>query len=242
MDHERRREAEYILGHTFADESLLERALTHTSTAENGLASNERLEFLGDAVLGMIVCELIYRRFPTLREGEMTKIKSSVVSRDTCAQVARDLEIERLLILGKGMQTGGRLPPSISACALESLIGALYLDAGWDRTVEFLRPLVDPIIERTAVSGHQENFKSVLQQFAQQHHGLMPNYRILDEQGPDHAKCFKVRAEIGGRCFEPCWGSTKKKAEQSAALVALKDLGLVREGTQGELIVEQNGL
>ncbi|MDX2132330.1 MAG: ribonuclease III [Planctomycetota bacterium] len=236
MDAERRQQAEFILGHRFRDPSLLERALTHTSTAENGLASNERLEFLGDAVLGMFVCEAVYRRFPNLREGEMTKIKSSVVSRDTCAQLARDLGIEDLLILGKGMQSAA-LPPSLAACALESILGALYLDAGWERTNEFLRPLIEPIIERTALSGHQENFKSVLQQYAQQHFGWAPNYRVLDEQGPDHAKCFKVRAEIGGRCFEPCWGSTKKKAEQSAALVALRDLGFVSETAEGGLVV-----
>ncbi|CAG0989832.1 Ribonuclease 3 [Phycisphaerales bacterium] len=238
MDSDRRHNAEFVLGYHFRDPALLERALTHTSTTDNGLASNERLEFLGDAVLGMIVCELIYTRFPSLREGEMTKIKSAVVSRDTCAHIARDLGLENLLMLGKGMQTNGTLPPSLSACALESVIGAIYLDAGWARASEFVRTLVEPIIERSALSGHQENFKSVLQQYAQQHFNRTPNYRVLDEQGPDHAKCFKVRVEIGGRCFEPCWGQTKKKAEQLSALATLRDLGLVREKEGGELVIE----
>lgn len=240
MDSDRLHNAEFVLGYHFKDPSLLERALTHTSTTENGLASNERLEFLGDAVLGMIVCELIYTRFPNLREGEMTKIKSAVVSRDTCAHIARDLGLESLLLLGKGMQTTGTLPPSLSACALESVIGAIYLDAGWARASEFVRTLVEPIIERAALSGHQENFKSVLQQYSQQHFNRTPNYRVLDEQGPDHAKCFKVRVEIGGRCFEPCWGQTKKKAEQLAALASLRDLGLVRE-KDGGLVIEIPG-
>lgn len=238
MDPDRRQNAEFIIGHRFKDGGLLERALTHTSTTDNGLASNERLEFLGDAVLGMIVCDLIYQRYPNLREGEMTKIKSAVVSRDTCSHIARDLGLEALLILGKGMQSNGALPASLGACALESIIGAVYLDAGWPAALDFVRPLVDPIIQRAAVSGHQENFKSVLQQYAQQHFGRTPNYRVLDEQGPDHAKCFKVRVEIGGRCFEPCWGQTKKRAEQLAALAALRDLGMVREKEDGALTLE----
>jgi ribonuclease-3 len=238
MDPHRRANAEYAIGYQFKDESLLERALTHTSTTENGLASNERLEFLGDAILGMIVCEIIYHRFPSLREGEMTKIKSSVVSRDTCAQIARDLGLDAMLLIGKGMQTSGSLPPSLGACAVESVIGALYLDGGWGAAREFVKRHFEPIVERAALSGHHQNFKSVLQQYAQQQFGRTPNYRILDEQGPDHAKCFKVRAEIGGRCFEPCWGQTKKRAEQLAALAALRDLGVVRENEQGEISVD----
>jgi ribonuclease III len=222
--------AQEILGHQFADAGLLECALTHASTSENGLSSNERLEFLGDAVLGLVVCDLIFRRFPTLREGDMTKIKSLVVSRDTCAHIARDLGIEPLLILGKGMKNNGSLPPSISACALESLIGALHLDAGF----EAVRRFVAPLIERAALSGHQQNFKSVLQQYAQQNLGCPPAYRVLDEQGPDHCKCFKVRVELGGRIFEPCWGQTKKRAEQEAALAALRELGLVTATESGE--------
>lgn len=229
--------AQAILGHTFADPAVLELALTHSSNTENGLNSNERLEFLGDAILGMVVCDMIYRRFPTLREGDMTKIKSMVVSRDTCAHIARDLGLEPLLFLGKGMLHNGGLPASLSACALESVIGALFLDAGYEKAAAFIRPLVAPIIERTAVSGHQQNFKSVLQQHAQQHLGATPAYRVLDEQGPDHAKAFKVRAEIGPRCFEACWGNTKKRAEQEAAMSALRELNLLQTTPSGELRV-----
>jgi ribonuclease-3 len=241
MDEAHRAAAERILGHRFSDPDLLERALTHSSTTENGLASNERLEFLGDSILGLIVCEMIYRKFPGYREGDMTKVKSLAVSRDTCAHIARDLGLERLLILGKGMMNHASLPASLSACAFESVIGALHLDGGFEKAAAFVRPLVEPIIDRAAVSGHQQNFKSVLQQYAQQRLGSTPAYRVLDEQGPDHAKCFKVRVEIGAKHYEPCWGPTKKRAEQEAALAALRDLGVVEQTEGGELRVAGNG-
>jgi ribonuclease III len=228
------RAAEQLVGHTFAKPELLGLALTHASNAENKLSSNERMEFLGDAVLGVVVCEAVFLAFPHFREGEMTKIKSQVVSRETCATVAQSLGLERLLVLGKGMQTSGPLPASLSAAALEAVIGAIFLDAGFDVAAAFVRRLFVPLVERAARSGHQQNFKSVLQQHAQQALGCTPAYRTLDEQGPDHSKCFKVAVEINGRRFEPSWGATKKKAEQEAALNALKELGLVQE-LEGEL-------
>lgn len=228
MSDTRREQAQAILDYTFADPALLDRALTHASTTENGLASNERLEFLGDAVLGIVVCDRVYRRYPDLREGEMTKIKSVVVSRDTCAKIARTIGLEPLLILGKGM-LGGELPASLSACAFESVIAAMYLDSNFDRVAKFLIPIVDPLIDRAAASGHQQNFKSVLQQYAQHHLSATPVYKVLDEKGPDHSKCFKVAVDIGGRRFEPCWGATKKKGEQEAALAALRELGLIED-------------
>src|SRR5262245_19198980 len=124
MDEQLRARAETIVDHQFSDPSLLELALKHASTADNPLASDERLEFLGDAVLGLVVCDLVFRRYPALREGEMTKIKSHVVSRDTCATIAKKLNLDQLLTLGKGMQSGAALPPSLPAAALEAVIGA----------------------------------------------------------------------------------------------------------------------
>lgn len=237
MDDQVRDRAQAIVGHEFSDPGLLALALKHASTAESPLASNERLEFLGDAVLGLVVCDLVFRRYPELREGEMTKIKSHVVSRDTCAAIAKQLGLEQLLILGKGMQGGVTLPPSLPAAALEAVIGALFLDAGFEKSAAFIRPLVTDLVDRAAMSGHQQNFKSVLQQHAQQTLGATPQYRILDEQGPDHSKCFKICVEIGGRRFEPCWGQTKKRAEQEAALSALRELGVIRQMEGGELRV-----
>jgi ribonuclease-3 len=228
---------EKAIGYRFTDPELLELSLTHASTSENRAASNERMEFLGDSVLGLVTVDLTFRRFPDLLEGDMTKIKSHAVSRETCAILAKRLGLDEYLILGKGMQNSGPLPPSLAAAALEAIIGAIYLDGGFDAAAAFVRPLISDVIDEAAQSGHQHNFKSVLQQYAQQHIGHTPTYRILDEQGPDHAKCFKICVEIAGKRYEPAWGQTKKKAEQDAALQALRDLGVIREGPGGRIII-----
>lgn len=241
MDEAHRVRAEAVIGHQFRDPGLLCRALTHASVAESRVESNERLEFLGDAVLGMVACERIFRRFPTLLEGEMTKIKSAAVSRRACTQIARSLGLQELLILGKGMQSSTQ-PPSLAAAVLEAVIGAVYVDAGYEAAAAFIGPHIDPIIERAAQSGHQQNFKSVLQQFAQQRFDGTPVYRTLDEKGPDHAKAFKVCVEIDSRRFEPAWGQSKKQAEQQAALLALRALGVAVEDGEGDVrIVESVG-
>ncbi|MEZ6317586.1 MAG: ribonuclease III [Phycisphaerales bacterium] len=236
-------EAERLVGHHFADRDLLLLSLTHSSVSESRLDSNERLEFLGDAVLGMIVCDRIFRKFPEYLEGEMTKVKSTTVSRRTCAEIARRLGLHRCIIVGKGMQTDGDLPASLAAAVVESVIGAVYIDAGIDAVRAFLVPIVDPLIEEAASCGHQRNFKSVLQQHAQQELDGMPQYRILDEKGPDHAKAFKIVVEVGGRRFEPSWGQSKKQAEQQAALNALRELGVIETGDDGRLrLADTNGV
>jgi ribonuclease-3 len=225
------------IGYCFKDPELLKRALTHASVAENRVDSNERMEFLGDSVLGLIVSERIYHRYPELLEGEMTKIKSTAVSRQTCAQIARRLGLHEFLVLGKGMQANEGIPQSLAAAVLESIIAAVYLDGGYAEVERFIGQHVDPLIERAFESGHQENFKSVLQQHAQQTEQDPPVYRVLDEKGPDHAKCFKVAAELAGRRFNPCWGQSKKQAEQLAALAALVELGLVEQTDDGHVRV-----
>ena len=237
MNPEQRVVAEAALGHTFAEPRHLERALTHASCAATRRDSNERMEFLGDAVLGLVCCELIYQLYPDLLEGEMTKIKSTVVSRQTCAMMARQMGLEQFLVIGKGMQGQRQLPQSLAAATLESVICALYLDAGLDRVRAFLAPLLTPLIHRAANSGHQENFKSVLQQVAQQRFGHSPAYLILDEKGPDHAKCFEVAVEIGGRRFASVWGPSKKQAEQQAALGVLHELGVTTREENGDVRV-----
>jgi ribonuclease III len=226
-------EAEAALQHSFQDRTLLARALTHASIAEERTHSNERMEFLGDSVLGAIVAERIYHRFPDLLEGEMTKIKSNVVSRQTCAAIARELGLDQLLIIGKGMQQSDSMPHSLAAAVLESVIAAIYLDAGYAAAERFIARQIDPYIQRARASGHQENFKSVLQQHTQQNELETPIYRVLDEKGPDHAKCFKVSVEIGSRRFTASWGQSKKQAEQAAALLALTELGLVEQTEDG---------
>ena len=228
-------ELERVLGHEFGDKEILQRAMRHASISDSRLESNERLEFLGDSVLGLIACERIYEKFPSLLEGEMTKIKSSVVSRKACARIADQLGLERFMQVGKGMQSAGDLPRSLGAAALEAVIAAIYADAGLDRARTFLTPLIDPVIDAAARSGHQQNFKSVLQQHAQQLMGTTPQYRILDEKGPDHAKAFKIGVELDGRQHEASWGQSKKQAEQAAALNALRELGVVRHNDKGEV-------
>lgn len=234
MDEQVLTQAEEILRWRFEDRALLARALTHASIAETRQSSNERLEFLGDAVLGMLVCEYVFRMFPDLLEGDMTKIKSAVVSRRTCAIVADRLGLSTLLRLGKGMQIREGLPSSVSAAVLESVIGAVYIEGGLDAARTFLMRELEPIIARAAESGHQQNFKSVLQQVAQQHLQASPTYVVLDEKGPDHSKSFEVCVDVAGRRFGSAWGGSKKQAEQQAALIALRAMGVVVINGDGE--------
>jgi ribonuclease-3 len=233
VDTSTRTEIEQALGYTFADPALLDLAFVHASNTDHRLHSNERLEFLGDAVLGSIICCRIFELYPGLLEGDMTKIKSAAVSRRTCARITRDLGIDRFLQLGKGMLTQDEMPSSLVAAVLEAVVGAMYMDAGYDATARFLTPLVDPHIRRAAESGHHQNFKSLLQQHSQRLVDAPPSYRTLDEKGPDHAKAFKVCVEIGKQQFQPAWGQTKKQAEQQAALFALIELGVVERTEDG---------
>ncbi len=226
MTEDIRIKAQEVLGYTFDDIGLLDLALRHASISESRLDSNERLEFLGDAILGMIVCERIFNRFPTYLEGEMTKIKSLAVSRKVCAKIAIKLGLDELIVVGKGMQTQTKLPQSLAAAVLESVIAALYLDGGMQVVRDFLEPLLDPLLDDAVRSGHQHNFKSVLQQHAQRTLNTAPSYKILDEKGPDHAKAFFIAVELDGVRYEPSWGNSKKVAEQQAALNALHGLGL----------------
>jgi ribonuclease-3 len=241
MDPNEIRAAEQLLGHTFSDKHLLVRALTHASLADSRLQSNERLEFLGDAILGMVVCQWLFDQYEDRLEGELTKIKSSVVSRRTCAEIAKELGLDDLLRLGKGMSTRAHLPGSVLAAVYESLIGALCIDGGLEVARSFILSGLKPRIERAARSGHQYNFKSVLQQTAQQLLEQTPQYVVLDEQGPDHAKCFEVCVEIGARRFESCWGPSKKQAEQQAALAALVALGYAELRENGEVRIPATG-
>ncbi len=217
--------AEEILNHEFSDRDLLQLALKHASSADNRLASNERLEFLGDAVLGVIICEYLFENYPELQEGELTKVKSLVVSREMCADVADELGLTALIQLGKGMSGRGDLPRSLAAGVFESVIGAMFIDAGMDTTREFVRNCMALRVGEAADSGHQQNFKSVLQQLAQQTMNQSPQYIMLDEKGPDHAKCFEVCVELGAKRFPSSWGRSKKRAEQIAARNALVELG-----------------
>ena len=208
---------EEILDYTFRDRDILRQALTHSSVATSRLESNERMEFLGDAVLGVIVCEWLYENYADFPEGELTRIKSSVVSRTTCANVSRDIGLDECLYLGKGLTTHDQIPESVIAGSFEAVVAALYLDGGYDAARRFLLSVLKHEMRRLAEQEEQENFKSILQQLAQRDLQLTPVYTLLDEKGPDHSKCFKVAAILGDTTFPAAWGTTKKEAEQRAA-------------------------
>lgn len=212
------------LKHTFKDEGLLLSALTHASSADSRVTSNERLEFLGDAILGVVICEQLYHLFPDLMEGELTKIKSVVVSRRTCARISRNLGFERFLILGRGMATQDVVPSSVMAAAFEALIAAIYLDGGLEAARAFILEHTHEEIDKAAGGHHGGNYKSLLQQLSQKEFGAVPVYEMLDEDGPDHSKSFKVSAVIGAHQYPSAWGRNKKEAQQRAALNALSQI------------------
>ena len=226
---------EQRIGYRFSDQTLLAQALVHASVAPTRVASNERLEFLGDAILGAIVCEHLYRRFPVDLEGELTKIKSNAVSRRVCAEIAVDLGLADAVQLGKGMGDRALLPQSLLAALFESVIGAIYLDGGIEPARGLVLRCLESRIEESTRLGHQQNFKSVLQQSLQRKDLGTPCYQVLAEKGPDHAKHFEICVELGSRRFTPCWGMSKKSAEQLAALEALVELGFAERSETGEV-------
>jgi ribonuclease-3 len=215
---------EAALEYQFVNRELLRNCLTHASGANHRLASNERLEFLGDAILGCVICEILYRQFPEDTEGELTRIKSIVVSRSTCAKISEAIGLPKSLLLGKGLSVNDRVPMSVAAAVFESLIAGVYLDGGLGAAQRVIERVMGPEIELAGGVEHGRNFKSLLQQFAQKNFGETPVYRLLDEKGPDHSKCFKVTALIGPQAYHPAWGANKKGAEQRAAQNALYEL------------------
>lgn len=212
------------IGYRFENRALLREALTHASGAQHRLASNERLEFLGDAILGAVVCELLFERYPDYLEGDLTKIKSAVVSRQTCAKISEALHLQEFLIVGKGVSSSAPIPPSLLADVFESLVAAIYLDGGSEAVHQFIEEYLGPEIELASAGELGGNYKSLLQQLAQRELASTPVYRLLDEKGPDHRKCFKISAQIGGRFYQPAWGRNKKEAEQRAACNALAEI------------------
>ncbi len=216
---------ERVIDYEFRDPTYLRAALTHASGAAHRLASNERLEFLGDAILGAIVCERLFSRFPEYLEGDLTRIKSVVVSRRTCTKISQQLGFEMFLVLGKGMGSQDQTPASVLADVFESVVGAIYMDGGMDAARRFVIRYIDAEIDATVEGQGGINYKSHLQQMAQRQFGATPIYQLLDEKGPDHLKCFKIAARVGPQRFAPAWGPSKKDAEQRAALNALSEIG-----------------
>ncbi len=210
-----------VLGVSLPPE-LLERALTHRSFAyENGgLPTNERLEFLGDAVLGLVVTDTLYRQHPDLPEGQLAKLRAAVVNMKALADVARTLDLGSHLRLGRGEETtGGRDKSSILADTLEALIGAVYVDAGPAAATEVVRRLFDPVLAESASRGAGLDWKTSLQELTAGELLGVPRY-VVEESGPDHAKTFAATAWVAGQALGRGDGSSKKSAEQRAAEAA----------------------
>ncbi len=209
------------IGYRFNRLELLRAALTHTSGANTRAASNERLEFLGDSVLGLVTCEQLFERFPDYQEGDLTKVKSVVVSRKTCARFSQEIGLGNFLFLGKGVYNYGVMPSNMLADVFESLVAGIFIDGGWDVAKGFVLRFIQPEIERVARDAISANAKSQLQTVTQREYGDTPQYFLLDEQGPDHNKCFKIAAQVRDERFPAAWGNTKKDAELKAAMNAL---------------------
>ena len=221
------KELEKAIGHTFRDISLLENALTHSSYANerwhNSLRSNERLEFLGDSILGMTVAEYLYRNFPDRPEGELTRMRADMVCEKALAKVAARIELGGQMMLGNGEeQSGGRNRDSILADAVESVIAACFLDGGMTPAENFIRTFV--LCNVPVVTMKNADYKTALQELVQQKKNQVLSYKLVGESGPDHDKKFLVELSLNGQVIGQGAGTSKKRAEQDAARVALEAL------------------
>jgi ribonuclease-3 len=216
------------LEYRFRDRGLLEHALTHKSRAaedvSGGVIDNESLEFLGDAVLGFVVADALFKRYPHYTEGQKSKIKASVVSTQSLARHAERLNLGEHLILGRGEEkTGGRFKAALLADAYEALIAGIYLDGGIDAATAFLQRELSAAIEAGQQPDfHGEDFKSALQERLQSLGRPLPEYRVVNEEGPDHRKVFHVHVIVSGQTIAVATGRAKKEAEQEAARKALE--------------------
>jgi ribonuclease-3 len=232
MDEDILRQIEQIIDYEFSDKNLLVKALTHSSAVDNRLMSNERLEFLGDSVLAVVICQALFDNFTNYLEGDLTKIKSKLVSRETCAQISGRLGLQKYLKVGKGMVSNRALSGSLAAGVLETIIAAIHIDGGFEASRDFILRIYGPLIDQADAEHDHGNFKSVLQQHSQEQFNATPSYLLLDEKGPDHNKCFELEVTIEDRHFQSAWGSNKKEAEQKAAYNALVELGVLEKTTE----------
>jgi len=213
------------LGITMRRIELLRQAITHKSAyQELELPPNERLEFLGDAVLGLAIASHLYRSHPDLAEGDLTKVKAVAVSEQVLARVAEELELGRYLILSKGEdQSGGRARPSILADAVEAVFGAIYLDRGFTIARSVVLRLLESHLRAIEEEKYAPDYKTLLQEKVQEIHRATPSYSLIEQSGPDHDRTFVTEVRIGGRVLGRGVGKSKKQAEQDAARDALQE-------------------
>lgn len=214
------------LGYTFQNPALLENALTHSSYANenrgSGAQSNERLEFLGDSVLGMVTADYLYRAHPDLPEGDLTRTRAALVCESSLVEVAEQLGLGSYLRLGRGEETGGgRTRPSIIADAVEAVLAAVYLDGGIGSARKIIRRF---ILDREDEKGANRDYKTALQELVQRESGRVLHYRLTGSSGPDHAKIFRVEVDLNGAPVGAGEGHSKKEAEQNAAKAAIETL------------------
>ena len=220
-------ELEKKLNYTFRNQELLREALNHSSYANEhrsqGLGSNERLEFLGDSVLGFVTAEYLFARHPDLPEGDLTRIRAALVCEGSLVQVAKSLDLGSYLKLGKGeAHGGGRARPSIQADAVEAMLAAVYLDGGIGQARKLIHDLVLTDEKEKTAAGR--DFKTALQELVQRESGQVLAYRLTGESGPDHAKTFCMEVQLNGKAIGAGQGRSKKEAEQAAAKAAVASL------------------
>lgn len=224
---ERLAELENTLGYKFSDLTFLDCALTHRSFANENpdllKQDNERLEFLGDAVLTLCITDMLMKKYPECAEGELSKIRSTIVNERPLARLARELRIGDYLLLGKGEElSGGRSKSSLLANALEAIIAAVYRDTGFESVFDFIARKFHPLLEAGAARVLYQDYKTSLQEIAQNRFKVIPRYSVIREFGPDHDKVFQIRVTIGEIVSTAALGRNKKEAEQRAARKALE--------------------
>lgn len=228
-------------GYGFSKKELLHQALTHSSAREESDEAkkspdmphiNERLEFLGDAVLGLVISEILYAQFPQMNEGKMSVIKSNIVSRESLAQKCLAIGLDKLIIVGKGIK-GHALPVSVLANAMEAVFGAIFLESGYKDAVKVIAKMFAEDIASGEETALHSNYKAILQDYSQRRFARVPSYRVIKQSGPKHKPTFEVMACLpaksqgdGQQAFGPGIGNDKKSAEQLAAKMALEQLGL----------------
>ncbi len=218
-------------GIQFQDKTYLSRAFVHRSYLNEAddrfeLPDNERLEFLGDAVLGFVASEMLYKRFPNLREGELTNLRAALVRRETLARFARQLHLGEYLLLGHGEEeSGGRTRPATLCATFEAVVGAVYMDQGLAAVREFLAPMLAEELDRVASRALAKDPKSRLQEWVQSEKGATPRYRTVSSEGPDHARVFTVQVTVDKEPYGVGRGRSKQEAAQSAAAMALHRFG-----------------
>jgi ribonuclease III len=211
-------------GIRFRSLELLNLSFTHRSCGNEDPArsqNNERLEFLGDAVLGLAAASCLYDSLSDKSEGELARVKSYVVSEEVLSELSKALGVDACLLVGKGEeQSGGRTKKAILADAMEAVIGAYYLDSGFDPSFKFVKRLIEPEIGKVLQNRHHKDYKTTLQEYAQKYHRVYPAYRLVKKSGPDHDRTFWVSCEVGGAEYGPASGKNKKEAEQGSAKAA----------------------